>query len=251
LFIAGLPFFLIPDSYYPNILSSILIKESLFLISGLIIILFSKYFSIYTNINFRISKTLLYYLTTIIITLVFCYILYLSGAIDVNINEISSFSSFGGFLIYCTIPTFFTGFGEEIIFRWFLINRLRTFLNINTTIVISSLIFCIGHNWNIPNMLFAFTGGCLFGLIYIRTDSVFNCIGIHSAWNFGQRFFFEGMSEFTYKAQRLFLFEIKDLSLYNWYEFIFCLLILSLFIIMYPLKDRKSTSSISQRSGSL
>ncbi len=236
LFIAGLPFFFIPDSYYPNLLSSIVIKESLFLISGLLIIISSKFLCFYTDINFRLSKTLLYYISTIFITIIFCYILYLLRVVDVELKTITNLSSFGKFLIFCTIPTFLTGFGEEFIFRWFLINRLRTFLNIEKTIIISSLIFCLGHNWNIPNMLFAFTGGCLFALVYLQTNSVFNCIGIHSAWNFGQRFFFEGMSEFKYDAQRLILLEIKNISFYNWVEFAFCLLILC--IIIYFQKDK-------------
>lgn len=237
--IAALPFIAIPESFYPNVLSSILIKESLFLIAGFIIIVFSKCFFIYSNINFRLSKTIIYYLSTLFVILIFCYILYLLNVIDVNLIKITSLYSFGKFLIYCTIPTFFIGFGEEVIFRWFLLNRLKTFLNTTTAIIVSSLIFCLGHNWNLPNMLFAFTGGCLFALIYIRTDSVFYCISIHSAWNFGQRFFFNGMSEFPYKAQRLILFDIKNIELYNWVESFLGVLMLTIFVIFYMLKDKK------------
>lgn len=244
--IAVVPFIIIPDSIYSNILSSILIKESAFLIAGLIIIIISKYALFYTNINFRLSKILIYYLSTLFVILIFCYILYLLGITEVNINKITNLSSFVKFLIFCTIPTFFIGFGEEFIFRWFLLNRLKTFLNTTTAIVVSSLIFCLGHNWNLPNMLFAFTGGCLFGLIYFKTNSVFFCISIHSAWNFGQRFFFTGMSEFPYNAQRLILLEIKDLDLYNWVEFIFCASVFIVFIIYYVIKD-KNKQEINQK----
>jgi membrane protease YdiL (CAAX protease family) len=243
LLVAGLPIFLIPDSYYPNILSSILIKESIFLISGLVIIIFSKYFGIYTDINFRLFKTILYYILTVFVIIIFCYILYLLNVIDFNLLKITSLNSFGKFLIYCVIPTFFIGFGEEFIFRWFLINRLRTFLNKTSVIIISSLIFCLGHNMNLPVMLFTFTGGCFFALIYLQKNSIFYCISIHAAWNFGQRFFFNEMSEFTYNAQRLLLLDIKDRVYYNWIEFFYCLSIFAVFAIVYLLQDKKSLTS--------
>lgn len=236
--IAAFPFILIPDNYYPYTLSLILIKESSFLISGVIIIISAIYYSVYTKINFRLFKTVLYYLSTLFIIVIFGCILYLLGVIDVNFYSVTSFSSFGKFLIYCTIPTIFIGFGEEFIFRWFLFNRLKTFLNTKTAIVLSAFIFCLGHKWILPNLLFAFTGGCLFSLIYSRTNSIFSCISIHAAWNFGQRFFFSGMSFLPYKAQRVVLFNIKNLDLYNWMEFSFCALVFSLFVLFYKLKDK-------------
>jgi membrane protease YdiL (CAAX protease family) len=238
--LAAIPFILIPDIYYPNVLSSILLKQSTFLIAGLVIIIIAKYKSSYTNINFRLSKATIYYLSTFLVILIFCYILCLSGIAKINFYKITSLSSFGKFLVFCIIPTFFIGFGEEFIFRWFLINRLKTFLNTKAVIVLSAMIFCLGHNWILPNMLFAFTVGCILAIVYTTTDSVFNCISIHAAWNFGQRFFLSGMSEFQYNAQRVILLKIRDLDLYNWVEFFFGFLILTVFVTYYYLKDRNN-----------
>jgi len=232
LFMAVLPFLLIPDGVYPNLLSSILIKESAFLIAGIIIIIVAKHYSIYKPVNFKLLKSIKYYLVTVFVILSFCCILDLCDIIDVKLYEVASLSAFVKFLIYCIVPTFFIGFGEEFLFRWFLLNRLKSFLNIKTAIICSSLIFCIGHNWNLPNMLSAFTAGSLFALIYYKTDSIFNCISIHSAWNFGQRFFFEGMSEFPYDGQRFLLLKIRDLNFYNWAEFFLGITILVIFILI-------------------
>ncbi len=247
LFIIEIPIFFIPESIYPNALISILVKQSLFLFSGFTIIFISKYYSFYSNINIKFSNTIFYYFIAILVIFTFCYFLKLIDAAQFITFKVTSLTSFGKFLIYCTIPTFFIGFGEELIFRWFLINRLKTFLKTYTAIVISSLIFCLGHNWNLPNLLFAFTMGCLFGIIYVRTDSIFYCISLHSAWNFGQRFFFIGMSEYSYNAQRLLFFKIKDIDYYNWLEFIFGISILVAFVIHYKLKDKKEILLIQNK----
>jgi len=226
-------------------LSSILIKQSAFLISGFIIILISRCNKIYSPLNIVVTKTIAFYFLTILIIFIFFYILFVSGIFDFKVYNLEDRYSFFKLLIYCIIPTFFIGFGEEIIFRWFLLNRLKTLLNANTAIVISSLIFSLGHNWNIPNMLFSITSGCLFALIYTKTNSIFYCISIHSAWNFGQRFFLTGMSEFTFDAQRFVLFDVKNIKLYNWMEFVFSLIIISLFLFF---NSRKKSIELYKNS---
>jgi uncharacterized protein len=233
------PIIYIPDYIFHNDLILILTKQSFIIISGLIFIFVSRSYSFYAEIKFNLSKTIAFYLVTILAVAIFCSILYLIGIADFTVFKITNVQSFFYFLIYCTIPTFFIGFGEEIIFRWFLYNRLKKFLKNFSAIILSSFIFCIGHNWNLPNLLSAFVAGCFFSLIYCYTNSIFYSISIHSAWNFGQRFFFEGMSEYTYKAQRYVLFDLKDKQMYNWSEFILWVLILFLFILYYYLRQKK------------
>lgn len=127
LFIIGIPIFFIPERIFHDDLVLILVKQSLFLFSGISIILLSKYYPIYSNINIKISKTIFYYFIAILVVFTFCYFLKLFEIAELISFKVTSLTSFGKFLIYCTVPTFFIGFGEELIFRWFLINRLKTF----------------------------------------------------------------------------------------------------------------------------
>ena len=239
LLLVALPFVSTIKREISNNLTLILIQESSFLISGFIVIIISKLYFKETLIIFKPLRALVYYLSILFLIVIFCWILYIFDIVDFVFYKIININSFEKFLIFCAIPTLFIAFGEEFIFRWFLLNRLKTFLNTNTAVVISSLVFCLGHNWNLPNMLFAFTGACLFSMVYIYTNSIFNCIGIHSAWNFGQRFFFEGMSDFSYEAQRIVLLDIKNIDKYNWAEFYLFAVLLISFLIFFNYKYRK------------
>lgn len=235
--IPAFPFSLIPNNYYHNNLTIILLTQSTFLVSGLLLILLTRNSPTFTKINFNFYNATIYYFSTILIIILFCCVLFLFDIIDFKVTKTPNLTSLIQFLVFCTIPTFFIGFGEEFIFRWFLIKRLEPFIKTNGAIIIGSLIFCLGHNWNIPNMLFAFSIGCLFGIIFIRTKSIFYTVSIHSAWNFGQRFFFSGMSEFQFNSGRVILLDIKNLDLYNWIEFIFGGVILLGFITYYTIQD--------------
>jgi hypothetical protein len=55
------------------------------------------------------------------------------------------------------------------------------------------------------------------------------------------------MSEYSYNAQRLLFFKIKDIDFYNWLEFIFGISILTVFVIYYKLKDKKEILLIQDK----
>ena len=245
LLLAAMPFVPIALNENANNLILILVKESSFFVAGIIVILISMKYYKDSLIIYKPFFGLVYYFCTVILICVFCFGLYIFNIIEISVFKITDFRLFVNFLIFCLIPTLFTGFGEELIFRWFLLNRLRAFLNLYTAVIIGSIIFCFGHNWNLPNILFAFSGACLFSIVYIRTNSILNCIGIHSAWNFGQRFLFQGMSDFSYESQRFLLLRINDLDKYNWAEFLyFAVLLLLVLVYLYFNQNTKSVMQI-------
>jgi membrane protease YdiL (CAAX protease family) len=244
LFVVEIPFLLIFNIEHSNLLYLILRNQTAYIISGLIIMVISKYLSIYSNINFNLLRTLICSITTITVIILFCLTLFLLKIVNVNFYEISSLSYFGEFLIYCILPPLFVAFGEEFIFRWFLLNRLRAFLKSGTSIILGSIIFCLGHNLNLPNMLFAFISGCVLGLIYFQTNSIFNCIGIHAAWNFGQRFCFNGITQLPDNVQRIIELNIKSIDLYNWSEFFLGLIIFVILLKYFAMRNKSLTKEI-------
>jgi uncharacterized protein len=229
----AVPLYYIAEILFHNELVIILIKQSALLFSGGIIIFIFRDNNHQLLTGFKLPGILATYFVTIAVALSFFLVISFFDIVSFTIYKISDYSSFFKFLIFCTVPTFFTGFGEEIIFRWFLYKKLKVFLGNLTAILVSSLIFCIGHNWNLPNLLSAFTAGCLFAVIYHITDSISIPICIHSAWNFGQRFFFSDMSEYSYDAQRLVLLKVNDLKEYNWSEFFLITFILIGVVVYY------------------
>ncbi len=236
------PLSILPDEIFQDKLILILIKQSGYLISGFFIIAFSKRNSFFLTIRIKIFKSIIVYILTCLAVIFLCCIIYLFNIVALDLNKFPEKNALIRFLIYCFVPTFFIGFGEEFIFRWFLFSKLKTIMKVFPAILVSSIIFCLGHNWNLPNMLSAFTIGCFLAIIYHLTNSIFYVVSIHSAWNFGQRFFFTGMSEFPYDDGRLVLLEIKNLQFYNWVEFGFCFLALVFLVIVFlKLKSKNDT----------
>lgn len=79
---------------------------------------------------------------------------------------------------------------EELVYRGILINILRKFMNINLVIILTSLLFGVGHQ-NITQTTYAFVGGLVFGLIYVYTDNLIYSILAHSINNLLGGFLFK------------------------------------------------------------
>ncbi len=69
---------------------------------------------------------------------------------------------------------------EEIIFRGFLLNRIGTKWNIRTAIILSSLIFALGHS---IFFIGAFVIGIVFCLLYIKTKTLLVPMSAHVLYN--------------------------------------------------------------------
>lgn len=75
---------------------------------------------------------------------------------------------------------------EEILFRWILINALRTKLDLSAwwAVFLSALAFALAHvPFNPTAAALAFALGYLFGWVYVRTDSLAYPIAAHIATN--------------------------------------------------------------------
>lgn len=79
---------------------------------------------------------------------------------------------------------------EELVYRGILVNILRKYMNINLVIILTSLLFGVGHQ-NITQTTYAFVSGLIFGLIYVYTDNLIYSILAHSINNLLGGFLFK------------------------------------------------------------
>ncbi len=82
------------------------------------------------------------------------------------------------FLVSALLPAFC----EELLFRGAIMENLLPFGRQNA-IFASAFLFAIAHQ-NVAQMLYAFAAGILFGLLYERTGSIWNCVLLHLVNNF-------------------------------------------------------------------
>lgn len=140
------------------------------------------------KLNFR------YFLSGSLIAMVcLCtFFLLLPESITIN-NNISSFSQINILLIvWCT------AFFEEVIFRYYLLDYLKKKIHVGWALLISSAIFAICHlgNPHVSSMAVGshFVGGLVYGIAYLKTNSIFYPIGLHFGWNLTQHLFSLPMS---------------------------------------------------------
>jgi uncharacterized protein len=90
-----------------------------------------------------------------------------------------------GFLLFL-----FTAFFEELLIRGLILGELMNFTNKYIALVISSVIFSLGHFFN-PNISVIsffniFLAGVILGSVYIFTKSLWFAISLHFFWNYFQ-----------------------------------------------------------------
>lgn len=86
------------------------------------------------------------------------------------------------------------GAEEEIMLRGYFMPSLSARLPMWAAVLISSLFFSLMHLLNTGFTLLAFLNilliGIAFGLVAIRTNSIFTCCALHSVWNWAQGNFY-------------------------------------------------------------
>ena len=82
------------------------------------------------------------------------------------------------FIVIAVVPAFC----EEFLFRGVVLTNLLPFGRGNA-ILISSLLFGMMHQ-NAEQLLYAFAAGLLLGVVYERTESIWNCVLLHLVNNF-------------------------------------------------------------------
>ncbi|HDR7641674.1 MULTISPECIES: CPBP family intramembrane glutamic endopeptidase [Bacillus] len=72
---------------------------------------------------------------------------------------------------------------EEIIYRGIIIKFFETKYSFLVGLILSSLLFGIAHNYDIPFIIFATVMGIMYSLLYKKTNSIFPCIIAHITYN--------------------------------------------------------------------
>jgi membrane protease YdiL (CAAX protease family) len=73
---------------------------------------------------------------------------------------------------------------EELFYRAFMITFLLRYSSPTFAVIISSILFALGHHYGIPGTLSVFFGGILYGILWIRTKSIFLVFLAHALYNF-------------------------------------------------------------------
>ncbi|MHB0934941.1 MAG: CPBP family intramembrane glutamic endopeptidase [Armatimonadota bacterium] len=85
------------------------------------------------------------------------------------------------------------GLAEELLFRGYLFQTLLRGIGPLLTLFFTSILFAAFHlgnpNWTLLSLTNIFVFGVLFGLLYLRSGSLWLPIGLHAGWNFAQVLF--------------------------------------------------------------
>ncbi|WP_160804602.1 CPBP family intramembrane glutamic endopeptidase [Virgibacillus halodenitrificans] len=73
---------------------------------------------------------------------------------------------------------------EEMLMKRLILDFTRVYLPFWMGMIITSLIFALLHNVNLPQRIFIFILSIVTCIVYKKTDSLYGPIFIHSLWNF-------------------------------------------------------------------
>ncbi len=80
------------------------------------------------------------------------------------------------------------GFSEELLFRGYVMRRLlKGYAAALPAVLISSLFFCLfhmGHRLSWQYLTIIFLLGLVLSLAYLRTGSLWTCVGLHAGWDY-------------------------------------------------------------------
>jgi len=141
-------------------------------------ILSSFYFGIYENITlknivFAIVCAILVYLINYSLNLLVWKKIFIASY-DILIVDFKSLIPLPILIYSCILGPI----GEELVCRGYILKGLRNKYSTTLALLLSSLVFAIIH-LNIVQIMNALFMGIVFGLLYIRTGSIFSCILAH------------------------------------------------------------------------
>lgn len=89
-----------------------------------------------------------------------------------------------------TVGFLAVAYGEELVFRGYLMRKLQLKYSAITALIVSSIIFTIMHlandNISLMGVLDLFVAGIMLGAIFLYTKNLWLVIGLHFSWNFVQ-----------------------------------------------------------------
>lgn len=118
---------------------------------------------------------------------------YFTGALDYFGNGLDLFgpSQTSLTILLGAVLALASGFGEEIVFRGYLQSRIAQRYNPAAAVGIVAVLFALSHpvgNGSYPLLYFAtaVVVGSLFGMLFVRTGSLWMGIALHTVWNYLQ-----------------------------------------------------------------
>ncbi|HBD64171.1 MAG TPA: hypothetical protein DC038_07010 [Clostridiales bacterium] len=141
-------------------------------------ILSSFYFGIYENITlknivFAIVCAILVYLINYSLNLLVWQKIFIASY-DILIVDFKSLIPLPILIYGCILGPI----GEELVCRGYMLKGLRNKYSTTLALLLSSLVFAVIH-LNIVQIMNALFMGIVFGLLYIKTGSIFSCILAH------------------------------------------------------------------------
>ena len=144
-----------------------------------------------THTDFKYNHTLNISKTILSVVFVFSIIIFYESSIDVILSkyvtlgeDAASESGMFEYAVPLFIQTCITApIAEELIVRGFLLKLISRKYSVNKGIIFSSLFFSMLH-FDFLNTIFYVAVGVSLALVYIKTNSIVNCIFIHGMINF-------------------------------------------------------------------
>ena len=118
-------------------------------------------------------------------------------------------------LILLFIAVFIQSSSEELIFRGFIYQRLKTrYKNIEFTIIINSILFAVLHLGNngisAAGFIDILLSGVFFSLMFCAFDSIWLVMACHTAWNFTQNILFGLPNSGTVAKYSIFMMDVNS-----------------------------------------
>lgn len=163
------------DSYTPFNLLTILIAAGLAMLAGF------SFKNEFINIQTALSKKLLS--TTVLITIdVLRRIVQTISYTAYNPKHHIFSQLFSNEHLWRTV--FWAPLQEELFYRAFMITFLLRYSSPAFAVIISSILFALGHHHGIFGTSFLFFGGIIYGILWVRTKSIFLVFFAHALYNF-------------------------------------------------------------------
>lgn len=135
-----------------------------------------------------LRSLLIGFLLGAIIQIISLVIMYITGAIEVKELNLNDLSSLTLSMLILLISTAFIGFGEESLFRGYLINCLPKTTPKFAIAIISAMLFTLAHMFDHKLPILRFVEILLFGLtfavIYLASRSIWLVAGLHFSIDF-------------------------------------------------------------------
>ena len=118
-------------------------------------------------------------------------VLWASGSAVIRLQSVGreSLLLLGGGALFMLLA----GFWEEVLFRGYIFQTLLRGIGPLLTLFLTSILFALLHlvnpNWTLLSLTNIFLFGMFFGLLYLRSGSLWLPIGLHAGWNFAQVLF--------------------------------------------------------------